>query len=101
MTINKSNYYDKKWYVKDISEEQDTFGWLTLNVYSDIMEEDVEIAHTIANDIDVDEMMETFNTISKANEMFKLLEECYYNIEDTKLKNKIKKLLERDLDIKE
>lgn len=53
MNINKSNYYDKKWYVRDISEEQNTFGWLTLNVYSDIMEEDIEIASTIANDIDV------------------------------------------------
>lgn len=84
MNINKSNYYDKKWYVGDISEEQNTFGWLTLNVYSDIMEEDIEIASTIANDIDVETMVETFNVISKANEMFKLLEECYSKIEDTK-----------------
>lgn len=99
MSIKKNDYYDKEWYVKDISKEQNIFGCLTLNVYSDIMEEDIEIASTIANDIDIEKMVETFNVISKANEMYNLLNECYLKLEDTNLKNKIKKLLERDLEV--
>lgn len=101
MTINKYDYYDNKWHIKDISEEQNTFGWLTLNVYSDIMEDEVQIASILVNDIDMDEKLETFNVISKANEMYKLLEECYSKLEDNMLKNKIKNLLERDLEIEE
>ena len=101
MTIDKNRYYDKKWYVKDISESQNTFGFLTLNTYSREMEEDVEIASVIANDIDCEMVVETFNVISKANEMHKLLEKCYEKLDDTRLKNQIKKLLERDLEIKE
>ena len=101
MSIEKRDYYNGEWYIKDISEEQNTYGWLTLNCYSEIMEEDVEIASVIANDIDEEEMIETFNIISKANEMFNLLEKCYSKLEDSDLKNKIKELLERDLEIKE
>lgn len=100
MSIEKRDYYNGEWYIKDISEEQHTFGWLTLNCYSELMEEDVEIASTIADDIDVEEMIETFNVISKANEMHNLLEECYLKLEDNNLKNKIKELLERDLKIR-
>lgn len=100
MSIEKRHYYNGKWYIKDISEEQNTFCWLTLNCYSKIMEEDIEIASMIANDIDIEEKIETFNVISKANEMFSLLEECYSKLEDDYLKSKIKELLERDLEIK-
>ena len=50
------------------------------------MEEDIEIASVIANGIDVEKVVATFNVISKANNMFKLLEECYEIIEDREIK---------------
>lgn len=99
MGINKLNYYNGDWSIKDLSKETKTHGFLTLNTYSDILNDDIEIATVIANDIDVEEVIETFKVISKANKMFKLLEECYEVMEDNTLKNKIKELLEKDIEI--
>lgn len=99
MKINHLPYYDGEWYIKDLSKITNTHGFLTLNTYSDILNEDVEIATVIANDIDVEEIIETFNVISKANNMFKLLEECYEIIEDKEMKNRIKELLEKEIKI--
>ena len=99
MGIKKLPYYDGDWYIKDISTITNTYGFLTLNTYSDILEEEVEIASVIADDIDVEKIIETFNVISKANNMFKLLEECYGIIEDREIKNRIRELLEKKIKI--
>lgn len=96
-----SMHYRGDWKIRDISKEQNTFGWLTLNTYSDVLDEEVEIASVIANDIDVDEMISTFSVISKANDMFELLEECYDVFKKTnnvEMKSKVEKLLNEIID---
>lgn len=96
-----SMHYRGDWKIRDISKEQNTFGWLTLNTYSDSIDEEVEIASVIANDIDVDEIVATFSVISKANEMFELLEECYDVFKETnnvKMMDKVEKLLNNIID---
>ena len=89
-----SIHYRGEWYIKDISEEMEPHGWLTLNTYSDILEEDVEIASTVANDLDVEAMLATFNLIAHANDMFELLEECLEVFKQTKNKEMYNKTLE-------
>lgn len=91
-----SNHYKGDWYIKDISKETNTLNFLTLNTYSDVLEEDTEIATIIIDDIDVSEKAATFKVISNANNMFELLEECYYAFEKLNnevMKKKIEKLM--------
>lgn len=101
-----SIHYRGDWKIRDISKEQNTFGWLTLNTYSDVLEEEVELASVIADDLDVEERVATFSVLSNANKMFELLEECYDVFEKTnneEMKEKVEKLLEeiinREIDI--
>lgn len=57
----------------------------------------VEIASMVAYEMDIAEMYETFNVISKANEMLNLLLKCYDELGNENLKKDIKELLERPL----
>lgn len=60
----------------------------------------VELASMVTYDLDSVKIFESFNILSKANEMVDLLFECYDELENENLKGKIKELLERPLTIK-
>jgi hypothetical protein len=92
----ESDHYRNEWFIKEISEETNTFGFITLNTYSNILEEDTEIASVIINDIDIHEKIATFKVIANASNMFKLLEECYEEFDKSNngfMKKKIENLM--------
>lgn len=122
--IQLYNYYDDEWFVEDISEETSSPRFLSLNTYTDyddaspclfddedddcedvFLDEDnepkikLELASVIDNEFDTT-LYETFNVLSKANEMVDLLLECYDTLENEDLKKNIKELLERPLNIR-
>lgn len=93
----ESIHYRGEWKIKDISEETDTYGFCTIETYSPIMGEDIELCSAIINDADCEELGATFQLIAHANEMFEMLEKCYdvFKTSNSEMAEEINELLQR------
>lgn len=92
----EENFDKVSWTAFDISDEMNNSGLVELRSYSEILDEEREIATVVMNDIDIDEKRADLALMLKAPEMFRLLKSSYEQFSksgNTIMANKIEKLL--------
>ena len=65
--------YQNDWKIRDVSEEFGTINCQSIIGYSEMLEEETEIAQVWPSDLDIDEQMDNLSLMANAPKMWRLL----------------------------